>query len=129
MSESVKVKGGERLAATLGTMGDQLTDWSGPNADVAELLAGAAARSAPRRSGALAGSHIPVSDATAAGVAASARYAAPLAFGVGPRAGLRGPHNIAANPWIWQASSSAEPAAIKVYEAHRDAAVAQVKGA
>ena len=129
MPDRVTVKGAERLSATLGAMGDQLTDWSGPNATVADLLVQSAARSSPRRSGRLAGSHAPVSDATTAAVAVGLRYGAVLAFGTGPRAGLRGPHNIAANDWIWQASSSVEPAALKVYEAHRDAAVSQVKGA
>lgn len=95
------VRGEARLRRTLAAAG---SDLSGPAftqavAAAGVMLADAARGRAPRRSGALAGSIRPAPGGrpgVAAGVAvvAGIAYAAPVEYGVGPRPGLRGGHNI-----------------------------------
>jgi hypothetical protein len=84
---------------------------------------------APRRTGRLASSGFVDVDGSNASIGFSAPHAAPIEFGVGPRAGLRGPHNITPRRFLSSAFTDAEPAVLDDYEAAVTAALGKVKGA
>ena len=113
----VGVQGVEQLQAGLTRADAALADWSATNRLAAARLALAGARYAPRRSGRLAGSHRPVATSTSAAVEVTASYAGPIRYGVGPRAGLRGPHNITANDWLGEAVDQTGPGIESLYAA------------
>lgn len=127
----VKVEGARELRRTLAAAGHDLADMTAANAEVAALVAGYGSRSAPRRSGRLAGSHRGNKSKTQAVVragGASVPYANAIHWGVGARAGLRGPHNIAPRPWLWQAANDHRPEVIDLYWQRVEAAVKSIHG-
>lgn len=98
--QSVRVRGADRLAATLGGFAAAVAR-NGPamtagGRDVATVARGRA----PRRTGRMAASVAVESTDDGATVSAGVAYAGPLNYGVGPRPGVRGPHNIAATSWF-----------------------------
>ena len=123
----IQTIGLERLTASLGALEGDLAEIA--PADAATVIGSAAQQRAPKRSGALAGS---LFSSTASGVVTvgfGAPHAGPLNFGTGPRAGLRGPHNIAATRFLTGAASDKESAWIETYMDEIETAIAKVKGA
>ena len=120
MGDTVVVQGVSELEAGLSRADAALSDWRATNSQAAAQLAAAGARYAPRRSGRLAGSHQPISDATTAAVEVTAAYAGPIRYGVGPRVGMRGPHNITANDWLGEAIDATRPEIESLYAATVD---------
>ena len=116
MADSLKIQGVEKLTSGLDKAESALSSWRATNERAAKLLAAAGARYAPRRSGALAGSHHPLATDTTAELEVTAAYAGPIRYGVGPRAGLRGPHNIVARDWLGEAVSSTQDQIESLYE-------------
>lgn len=114
---SVRVTGVDELEAGLSRADAALSDWRAINQSAAETLARAGARYAPRRTGHLAGSHHPLATATTAAVEVTAAYAGPIRYGVGPRVGMRGPHNIAPQDWLGDAVDQAGPEIESLYAA------------
>lgn len=129
----VKVEGVRQLRATMARAGHDLADFTEANAEVAALVARAGSTRAPRgRSGRLAGSVRGNRSKTRAVVMAGGgqvRYANAVHWGTGPRTGRRGPHNIAANPWLWNAAQDNQPRIVALYSRRVDAIVAKIKGA
>ena len=126
---SVKVEGADRLARTLDAFADGLTDLDDVNGAIAARVLADARRRAPVRSGRLASSGFSTSTGTAAVVGFSARHAGPIQFGVGPRVGLRGPHNIRPNPFATDALAADERVAVDMLAAELDDRLGDVKGA
>jgi hypothetical protein len=130
------VKGEARLKATLRAASAAM---AGPGlADAARQAESVMVRSVkartPRRSGALAASVRPASVGTpgagrTAAVESALTYAAPIEYGVGPRRGQRGGHNIRAARMFAEGAADAEGPAV---EAAADAVrkiMRRVKGA
>jgi hypothetical protein len=122
----IETVGLARLIASLGALQADLAEIAPPEA--AQAIGSAAQQRAPKRSGALAAS---LFSATASGrvtVGFGARHAGPLNFGVGPRTGMRGPHNIAATRFLTGAASE-ETVWIDSYMDDIETAIGKVKGA
>jgi hypothetical protein len=125
----VEVKGAERLASTLGEFARSLDDLSDVNRRAGEIVATAATLRAPRRTGRLAGSRRVDSAPTTVSVSFGAVYAAPVHWGVGPRVGLRGPHNLTPTLFLTDAFADTEGAVLDIYEKAIDTQLGKVKGA
>ena len=93
---AVRVEGADRLASTMRGAGRQLRTLPGAGESAGRILAGEITARAPRRQGTLRASVAAAVDGPSVSVTAGARHAGPINFGVGPRPGLRGPHNITA---------------------------------
>lgn len=117
MADSVTIQGVDQLVSGLDRAESALGSWQATNLAAARLLAGAGARYAPRRSGRLAGSHHPLATETAAEVEVTESYAGPIRYGVGPRVGMRGPHNIVARDWLGEAVDATRDQVESLYEA------------
>lgn len=129
MPESVQVEGADRLRRTLRAAAGDIADLSATNRKVATGLGTAASHRAPRRTGRLAASGRPSSTGTEAVLTFGVVHAAPLQWGVGPRLGLRGPHNIAATRFATEAMADTEPQWMKAYTDAVQDALDQVRGA
>ena len=124
------VQGADVLARTLHTAARELRDMRSTNRLVGVRLVSAGRGGAPRRTGRLAGSVRALPPTTdAADVVATAGYAGPIHFGVGPRIGLRGPHNIKARPWLYTALDSQRDPIVSEYADAVDTALSKVRGA
>ena len=129
---SLRVEGARELRATMRRAGIDLSDLTDANAAVAMLIATAATSGAPRRTGRLAGSNRPNRAKTKAVVRAGGAgvpYANAIHWGVGPRAGLRGPHNIRRRPWIWDAANAKQDQVIDLYWTKVQQAIWKIRGA
>ena len=107
-----KVRGADRLTKTLGAAARDLADLSPESLAAAEEISENAARRAPHRTGRLARSGRVGKRGKAAVVrfgSGGVRYARAIHFGVDARAGLRGPHNIRANPFLDRAVEDVKP--------------------
>lgn len=126
-----EVTGLDALTSTLRVMGAELADMSAVTKVVAERGASAARGAIPRRSGALAGSVMSTSTATggAVRIGAGLPYAAAINSGIGPRPGLRGPHNIRPAQFLRAARQSVTAAADGAYTTALSTAVSKVRGA
>lgn len=85
----------------------------------------------PTKTGALAASLRglgSVSAATGKAGGAKARHAAAIHFGVGARPGLRGPHNIKASPFLFDALKRLEPDAADEYAQQLSRLIRRLKG-
>ena len=123
----VEVEGLPRLTASLDALKGDLADIAPP--DAAQTIGNAARSRAPRRSGRLAGSMSSTAGRGVVAVTFGAPHAGPLNFGVGPRVGLRGPHNIPATLFLTGAVSDTAKAWIGAYEKAAQSAADNVKGA
>ena len=103
MDDVVQVVGADRLAATLREFSRSLDDLSDANRRAGEAVASAAVSRVPRRTGRLAGSQRVDAAPADVSVAFGAVYASPIHWGVGPRVGLRGPHNLPATLFLTDA--------------------------
>lgn len=98
----VRVEGAAQLRATMRAAGMRMRDLTAVNRRTAEKVVGAAAPSAPRRSGMLAASVRP------AGTQRAALARSPLVYGPVIHFGWAA-HNIAPQPWIYDAAVATEP--------------------
>ena len=90
------------------------------NKNAATQIATEAARNAPVRTGKLRSSVKALATQTSARMKAGGTNAVPYApavhWGTGPREGLRGPHNIKPNPFLWNARQKLAAEVRKDYE-------------
>lgn len=124
---TVKVEGLDRLTASLAALKGDLADVAPPEA--AQIIGTAAKARAPKRTGRLASSFSSSTTNGVVSVSFGAPYAGPINFGVGPRPGLRGPHNIAATRFLTGAVSDKTSAWLNAYADEIDKQLDQVKGA
>jgi phage gpG-like protein len=97
----VRVLGADRLAATLEKASKQIADMSDGYGKAAEIVSGAGASSAPRRTGRLAGSMTTERAKGSATITSPLVYAVPIHWG-------RPAHNIEANPFLMRAADRTE---------------------
>lgn len=122
------VQGSKRLLRTLKQAGVDLDSLKPINAKSAEIVAGAAAGSTPRRSGRLAAT-LRTSATKRAGVIRAGNnrktsgvpYANPIHWGWVRR-------GIKPNPWLTKAAKDTEPRWVHLYEEHTDKTLKKVKG-
>lgn len=114
----VDVKGVPELRARLRALGvDRIPKRLARAAkEAAEVVAADARRRAPKRTGRLAARTRATATAKVGVVRSSVRYAAPIHWGTGSRAGLRGPHNIYPNPFLYDARDASRERVIQRYE-------------
>lgn len=127
MGESVEIVGLDRLRATLARFAHDLENLA-PQSVVA-IIGRVAQTRAPKRTGRLAASFSGTSDAGEQILRFGVEYAAPIHFGVGPRPGLRGPHNIRPNPYLFGAVDETQTQWVEQYAAEIRAKAKNVKGA
>ena len=126
MADSVNVEGASELRSSLKKLEGELGDFASANVSAAERILADARSRIRSRTGRLASSGRIESTKTAAGVhfgGALAPYAGAVHFGVGARAGRRGPHNIQPNPFATDALAESEPATLDVLGLELDAKV------
>lgn len=123
----VEVVGLDRLTASLRALKPALAALS--PAEAARIIGTAAQRRAPKRSGRLAGSFASGTAAGRVSVSFGVPYAGPINFGTGPRAGMRGPHNIRPTRFLTGAVSDQESAWLETYRDDAQTACDRVKGA
>lgn len=107
-----QVEGMKQLRAALLQLGVEMQDLKDINSEVGQFIGATAAARAPRRSGILAASWRPGAsnrDVTVRFGGGGVPYGNAVHWGTGPRPGLRGPHNIARNPFAWEAAQDTEP--------------------
>jgi len=124
---SIEVKGLPELTASLGRLERDLAEIA--PAEAGRIIGTAAQKRAPKRSGRLASSMSSAADAGKVTVTFGVIYAGPINFGVGPRPGLRGPHNIRATRFLTGSVNDTQSAWIKQYEDAAQDAADKVKGA
>lgn len=124
---TIRVKGLERLTASLDRLEGDLADIAPP--DAARIIGQAAQQRAPKRTGRLASSFSSATGEGTVSVRFNAAHAGPINFGVGPRTGMRGPHNIRATRFLTGTISDKEKVWIKTYENAAQSAANKVKGA
>lgn len=129
MPEVLEVRGFAQLRRTLRQAGADLEDMRSTNNSIAQFVGATAAQRAPRRSGMLAASWAPSNSKTAANVRFGVVYASPVHWGVGPRSGLRGPHNIAPNRFATEAAADTEPTWVDMYRDRVQELLDRVRGA
>lgn len=98
---------------------------------LAEKVVALAIPRVPVKTGALAASLRglgSVSAATGKAGGAKAPHSAAIHFGVGPRPGLRGPHNIKARPFLFDALKRLEPDAADEYAEQLRRLIGRLKG-
>ena len=123
---SVTVKGQDRLVATARLAGVAMgTGYRGAEADIGRRGADLARGRAPRRTGRLASTIA----ADAAEVSVGTAYAPALEYGVGPRPGRRGGHNIRARRFMRGAFEAVRPYAIGQVEKTTHRIVGTIRGA
>lgn len=127
--DAVTVKGADRLASTLHQFAGSLDDLSDANRRAGESIASAARGRVPRRTGRLAASGRTDVGPASVTVAFGAVYAPPIHWGVGPRVGLRGPHNIRASLFLTGALETQEDAVADIYIDAIDQRLGKVQGA
>lgn len=121
----VKVDGADQLARTLRRAGAQLADWTAVNTRAAEVLADAARRAVPRRTGRLAGTIRTRAGKAEAEVTAGGGgvvYAKVQEYG-SPR------RNIRAQPYMRPAVDQSAGEIPRLYAGHVTATISHVKGA
>lgn len=123
----VQVEGLPQLQASLHRLAQQVTELAPPEA--AQIIGREARLRAPKRTGRLAGSF--GAEATGGQLLLSfgVTYAGPIHFGVGPRSGQQGPHNIAANPFLFGAVEATQPQWLDSYSDQLQELADEVKGA
>jgi hypothetical protein len=129
MPDAVEVKGADRLASTLREFARSLDDLSDANRRAGEAIGSAARGRVPKRTGRLAGSMRIDAAPKDVSVAFGAVHAAPIHWGVGPRVGLRGPHNIAPTLFLTGALAASEDEVADIYVEAIDRRMGKVRGA
>lgn len=124
---SIRVEGIDRLSSTLRALKSDLAEIAPP--DAGRVIGTAAQQRAPKRTGRLAASMSSEADSGVVSVTFGAAHAGPLNFGVGPRSGMRGPHNIRATRFLTGTVADREAVWMNAYEKSAQDAVDRVKGA
>lgn len=125
-----QVEGLTRLTATLGALAMSLPATAPPAA--AQIIGQVARVNAPKRTGRLASSWASDIDAGSVGLefgSSAVPYAGPQHWGVGPRAGLRGPHNIRASRFLIRAIDSTRSRWEDAYSQSIEKQLGKVQGA
>lgn len=125
--EEVKVEGADRLASGLRRLAVEMPKVAPPKA--ATIIGREAALRAPKRTGRLAASFGSRSVQGENVMTFGVVYAAAVHWGVGTRAGLRGPHNIRPTRFLWGAAQDLERQWLEAYEDRLQELVDDVKGA
>lgn len=125
--QAVQVVGLPQLQGDLRRLAQQVTELAPESAG--EVIGREARARAPKRTGALAASFAVDSAAGVLSVSFGVAYAGAVHFGVGPRSGLRGPHNIRPNPFLFGAVDSTQSQWLDTYSDQLQELVNQVKGA
>ena len=125
----VKVDGLTTLQATLDRFGASLSNMPEATAANATTVLNDARRRAPVKSGALVSSGFALSDGKSSTAGFSAAHAGPIQFGVGPRVGLRGPHNIRPRDYLFAAVPATEDAVTDRLTEAVESRLRRVKGA
>lgn len=120
MPTSVTVEGAEQMQATLHHAAARVADMSGPNREVANLIA--AATRPPRRTGRLAGSIRASSTATDASVTSALVYAPVIEYGWPA-------HNIAPARFLAEAADRTRTQADAIYSKWAGDVLSEVQGA
>lgn len=119
---TVKVTGGDRLAATTASAGRALENLpASVHAEAAQVIRDAARRAAPHRTGFLSRSIVAVPARGGAKVSATARYARPVHYG--------SKRNRPANPFMDRGLDAGADRAVDVYAEAVDRIVGSIKGA
>lgn len=124
MGAVVEVRGRAELVRTMKAAGEDLKDLNRANKAAAEIVAPAAAANAPVRTGRLAASGRPAGTRTMALVrfgGAAVPYGPPIHFGWPG-------HNIAPNPFAFQAAQATEPQWTDTYQKAIDDILDKIKG-
>lgn len=129
MPDQVRVEGADTLARTLRSAVRAIGDLSQTNTKVAAGIGVAASQRAPRRTGRLAASGRPSGTATEAVLTFGVVHASPIQWGVGPRRGLRGPHNISPTRFATEAAADTQPVWLDTYTERVQSVLDQVRGA
>lgn len=124
----VRVEGLDNLDRTLNAFADGLSDLTDAHSTIAAKVLADARRRSPVRSGRLSSSGFSQGTAQAAVFGFSAAHAPAIMFGVGPRVGLRGPHNIRANMFANAAADVNADYAAQQITAELDDRLGAVKG-
>lgn len=130
MAEQTEVEGLARLTSTLAAFARSLPDVAPPAAS--RIIGQQARMNAPKRTGRLASSWASDDSAGALGLSfgnGNVRYASPIHWGVGPRVGLRGPHNIRPSMYLLRAVESTQGQWVQQYENTITTELGKVKGA
>lgn len=119
---AIQIGGAKELRTLLRQLGDKdlKTALRDANKTVSQIVVDEALPNVPVRSGKLRAAVKPLATLTTAyGKAGSASvpYAAAVHWGTGPRAGKRGPHNIARRPFLADAADKVAGKAADAYEA------------
>lgn len=117
-SSTVQVEGARELRSALRKLGDDLDDFGDIHAKAAQVVIANARPRIHSRTGRLSSSGRPSSAKTSAVVrygGARVPYANAIHWGVGPRVGMRGPHNIRPNRFAVDAAHETEPQWVELY--------------
>lgn len=128
----IQVEGARELRASMKRLGADVQDFKDVHSKVSSYVGAEGASRAPRRTGMLASTWRPGSAATQAVVrfgGSAVPYANAVHWGTGARAGKRGPHNIAPNPFAVTAAHDTEPTWVPWYQAELQNMVNRVRGA
>lgn len=123
------VEGLDTLTRTLDAFARDLGNLDDAAAAAGAKVLARARATAPKRSGRLAGSGFAQVDGSDAAIGFRAAHAAPLEWGVGPRVGLRGPHNIPARHYLAHALTSSQDDVEGVYAVAVNDRLDNVRGA
>ena len=115
-----KVRGADRLAATLRAAGNKLGDMTQASTTAAQAVTADAKSKAPRRTGRLAASIVGEGRRNTARVTAGAPYAAYVEFGTA---------RVPARPYMRPALAARQAQIVDAYAAETDRIIGTVKGA
>ena len=124
----VRVRGARELRAELKGVAEGITDLKAANQSVGRIVGTEASTTAPRRTGRLASAWRAGAAQAKATVTFSVPYANAVHWGTGPRAGKRGPHNIARRPFAWDAAVATQPQWLTEYDRAIQALLDRVTG-
>lgn len=127
---TVKVEGAARLEASMARLARSLPAVAPEQA--ARVIGQQARMNAPKRTGRLASSWAPKAGTGALDLSfggGGVSYAAPIHWGVGPRVGLRGPHNIRPSLYLLRAVESTQRQWVETYGQEIANELERVKGA
>lgn len=136
MPRKATVQGQDRLQSTLRAAGRALAGpaMTAPAREAATVMVRAVRARTPRRTGGLAASIRPAPGGTlgagrSAAVTSGLSYTAPREFGVGPRRGLTGGHNIRGAHMFAKGAKDANTAAVEAATDAVQGTMRRVKGA
>lgn len=130
MADAIEVRGLAQLDRSLSALARSLPLVAPDSA--ARIIGQTARMNVPKRTGRLASSWAQDNSPGSLGLTfgnGGVRYAAPVHWGVGPRAGLRGPHNIRPSLYLLRAVESTRGQWVEEYEQQISTEIGKVRGA